>query len=284
METTGETSYMATFRVNKNKNYTVMSNYHLRDKKLSLKAKGLLSQMLANSDDWGYSIAGLVAVNKENETAINSALKELKDNGYLVVTKLMPNQTGSGRYDYIYDIYELPQDAEKQGIEKQDLDFLPLEFLPLENQGLRNTNIRNTNIRNTKKEIYSTEPESDSVQYADVEAIILNDGSEWKPTVKQFDEYCRLYANVNVRQEFASMRGWCIGNPSRRKTKSGVTRFVTNWLSKAQNQGSRQCSRQSYGQGNGVVIPMPSYEKKSSETDRESLLERITEMQNNMTA
>ena len=280
METTGETSYMATFRVNKNKNYTVMSNYHLRDKKLSLKAKGLLSQMLANSDDWGYSIAGLVAVNKENETAINSALKELKENGYLVVTKLMPNQTGSGRYEYIYDIYELPQDAEKQGIEKQDLDFLPLEILPLENQGLRNTNIRNTNIRNTKKELYCTEPESDSVQYADVEAIILNDGSEWKPTVKQFDEYCRLYANVNVRQEFASMRGWCIGNPSRRKTKNGVTRFVTNWLSKAQNQGYRQ----PYKPNTGVVIPMPKYEPSEGKEDRESVLKHVRELQESMKA
>ncbi len=266
---------MATFRVNKNQNYTVMSNYHLRDKTLSLKAKGLLSEMLSNAEDWSYSLAGLVAINKENETAVNSALKELKEHGYLIVTKLMPNQTKSGRIEYIYDIYEVPQDNGTQDVEKQEV-----ENQGVENHGLRNTNIINTKQRKTNIINTSTEPETDSVQDADVEAIILNNGDEWKPTIKQYEEYCRLYPNADVKQEFALMRGWCIGNPSRRKTKSGVARFVTSWLSKAQNQGNRQ----SYRQGNGVVIPMPSYEKKSSETDRESLLERITEMQSNMTA
>lgn len=122
-------------RVNKNNNYTTMSNYHLRDTDLSLKAKGLLSLMLSLPDDWNYSINGLVAICKENETAVKSTLNELKECGYLIVTKKMPNETTSGRIEYIYDVYEQKQEGEKQGVEN-----LPLEIQGVENQGQLNTN------------------------------------------------------------------------------------------------------------------------------------------------
>ena len=79
---------MATFRVEKTTNYTVMSNYHLRDKNLTLKAKGLLSWMLSNTEGWDYSVAGIVEVMKENRDAINSALTELEDFGYLTRKKI----------------------------------------------------------------------------------------------------------------------------------------------------------------------------------------------------
>ena len=65
---------MSVFRINKNDNYTVMSNYHLKDKNLTYKAKGLLSFMLSLPDDWDYSMNGLVAISKENISAIRSAL------------------------------------------------------------------------------------------------------------------------------------------------------------------------------------------------------------------
>ena len=107
---------MPVIRVNHNKNYTVMSNVHLRDTNLSLRAKGLLSMMLSLPPDWDYSVEGLIAINKENVTAIKSALKELRDNGYLVVTKLLPNETESGRFEYIYDIFE-----EKQAMKVGDI-------------------------------------------------------------------------------------------------------------------------------------------------------------------
>lgn len=99
---------MSVIRVNKNSDYTVMSNYHFKDKRLSLKAKGLLSQMLSLPDTWDYTIAGLAYINKEGELAIKSALDELKENGYLLVTKLMPKDTESGRIEYVYDIFEIP--------------------------------------------------------------------------------------------------------------------------------------------------------------------------------
>ena len=132
-------------RVNKTKNYTVMSNAHLQDKRLSLKAKGLLSMMLSLSEEWNYSVAGLAAISKENETAIKTALGELKVCGYLVITKKMPHQTRSGRIEYEYDIYELPQTAGKQEVEKQEV-----ENLPLENQGLENLGQLNTKELNPK--------------------------------------------------------------------------------------------------------------------------------------
>ncbi len=136
---------MAKIRVNKNKNYSVISNYHLQDKKLSLKAKGLMCLILSLPENWDYSIKGLTKIVKENETAVINALKELKANGYLVINKLNPSETKSGKYEYVYDIYETPkqdtgfQDLENQALENQDLENLPLEL--------------NTNIINTKNKI-----------------------------------------------------------------------------------------------------------------------------------
>ena len=75
---------MAVFRVERNKGYTVMSNHHLRNKELSLKAKGLLSQMLSLPEDWDYTLAGLSFINREKIDAIREAIKELERAGYIV--------------------------------------------------------------------------------------------------------------------------------------------------------------------------------------------------------
>lgn len=119
---------MSVIRVNKTDNYTVMSNHHLQDKQMSLKAKGLLSQMLSLPDDWDYTIKGLVSINKESEAAISSALDELKKNGYLVINKIMPKDTASGRIEYVYDIFEVPCGEQKPEPKKapkadRDADF-----------------------------------------------------------------------------------------------------------------------------------------------------------------
>ena len=78
---------MAKFTIEKTKDYTVMSNYHLRDKNLSYKAKGLLSFMLSLPAEWDYSINVLVAISKEGVKAIRNILQELQQNGYLVIEK-----------------------------------------------------------------------------------------------------------------------------------------------------------------------------------------------------
>ena len=78
----------AVFRVMKDRNYTVMSNYHLKDRNLSLKAKGLLSQMLSLPDSWDYTLRGLAAINKERLDAIRTAVLELENNGYITRRQL----------------------------------------------------------------------------------------------------------------------------------------------------------------------------------------------------
>ena len=90
----------------------------------------------------------------------------------------------------------------------------------------------NTYARSSGKQ--TSEPE------ADVEALILNDGSEWRPTEALFAEYVRLYPNVDVKQQFNVMRGWCISNRQKRKTRRGITRFVNSWLSREQDKGYRR--------------------------------------------
>lgn len=75
---------------------------------------------------------------------------------------------------------------------------------------------------------------------ADVEALILNDGSEWRPTEALFAEYVRLYPNVDVKQQFNEMRAWCISNRPKRKTRRGITRFVNSWLARKQDKGYRR--------------------------------------------
>lgn len=99
---------MAVIRVEKRKGYTIMSNYHLRDKNLSLKAKGLLSIMLSLPDEWHYNVRGLAAICKEGVTSISSTLKELEQWGYM--RRHQPNTGGKfGEIEYI--IYETPQKA-----------------------------------------------------------------------------------------------------------------------------------------------------------------------------
>ena len=97
---------MAVFRVEKNKGYTVMSNHHLRNKELTLKAKGLLSQMLSLPENWDYTLAGLSHINKESIDAIRTAVLELEKAGYITRTQ---GRDEKGKMTAItYTIYEQP--------------------------------------------------------------------------------------------------------------------------------------------------------------------------------
>ena len=103
---------MSVIRVNKTKDYSVMSNYHLKDKKISLKAKGLLSMMLSLPDNWNYTIEGLAAINKEGTKSVRSALQELEEKGYLIRTQ---ERKPNGEFSYIYDVYEIPNRYSREG-------------------------------------------------------------------------------------------------------------------------------------------------------------------------
>jgi len=123
------------FKVEKTKDYTIMSNYHLRDKNLSLKAKGLLSFMLSLPEDWDYSLNGLCAICKESEGAIKSTLRELKDNGYLIIEKVRGEK---GYFEYNYIIYEHPYNLEKSK-ENPGGENPPVDIPKVENQTQINT-------------------------------------------------------------------------------------------------------------------------------------------------
>ena len=204
---------MAIIRVNKTKDYITMSNHHLKEKQMSLKAKGLLSEMLSLPDNWDYSIQGLVAINKENECSIKATLDELKRFRYLIVTKKLPNETKSGRIEYIYDVYEKPkQEYEKQGVENLGVEFLGVENQALENQVQYNINnkilnnkILNNKILNNNKEIYK-------------ESFV-------KPNLEQVKQYCDERKNGIDAQRFIDFyesKGWMIGKNKMKDWKACV--------------------------------------------------------------
>ena len=228
-----KTTASSVCRVNKNANYTVMSNYHLRSTNLSLKAIGLLSKVLSLPENWDYSISGLTAICKEKETAIKAALDELKHWGYLVVTKLMPNETNSGRIEYVYDFYEYsekdtpdadqndddtydedgdvstisvkkaPQGAEKQGIENLPLEILPIEIQAVENQGQINT----------KKKIKKNQILSDQVSInqslSDSEKSVENVESQTDGLIDGYISEKEVYTDVvKTNIEFPYFAEW----------------------------------------------------------------------------
>lgn len=133
---------MATFRIEKNKNYTTMSNYHFLDRTLSWKAKGILSNMLSLSENWDYSMAGLAALASDGTSATRSALKELEEHGYLIRRPVRE----SGRIvDWEYLIFENPE------MSKQFRDNPQTEKPVVENQHVGNDTQLNTKESNTKK-------------------------------------------------------------------------------------------------------------------------------------
>ena len=141
---------MSVFRVEKNKGYTVMSNHHLRNHTLSLKAKGLLSQMLSLPEDWDYTLQGLAQINKESIDAIREAVRELERAGYIKRSRER-DERGCLR-GTVYTIYEQPHaepTPEEPTQEKPALDNPTLEKPMLEKPTLENPTQLNT--ESTKK-------------------------------------------------------------------------------------------------------------------------------------
>ena len=116
---------MSVFRVEKTKNYTTMSNHHLRDKNLSLKAKGLLSQMLSLPEDWDYTLKGLSAINKEKVDSIRSAVKELEQAGYLVRGRERDEKGQLGKTEYLIREVPLSIQQEKNSDNQQKKAMAP---------------------------------------------------------------------------------------------------------------------------------------------------------------
>lgn len=137
---------MAVIRTIKNENYTTMCNTHLRDKNLSLKAKGLLSMMLSLPDKWHYSVKGLEGICKESKNTINSVLNELEDNNYLVRRRRYCNGKIS---EWEYIIFE--------NNENHDEELLHLKNEDIENEDIENEDIENRDVYKITKELNTKE-------------------------------------------------------------------------------------------------------------------------------
>ena len=140
---------MAVFRVERNKGYTVMSNHHLRNKELSLKAKGLLSQMLSLPEDWDYTLAGLSHINRESIDAIRTAVWELEKAGYITRRQ---GRDAKGKMAAIeYTIYEQPQppSLENPMLENPTTDNPILENPTTDNPTTENPMQLNKDIQRT---------------------------------------------------------------------------------------------------------------------------------------
>lgn len=160
---------MAVIRTKKVKNFTVISNDSLKERKMSNKAKGMLATMLSLPDTWKYSIAGLVAISKESRTAIKSALRELKEFGYLEIKKMYPNYSqGRKRIEYNYLIYETPRNSIKpdnyKGCRCQETHFQALEVQTIENSPQLNNNTLNTNKSSTVSIVSKKEEKTKNVE------------------------------------------------------------------------------------------------------------------------
>ena len=144
---------MAVFRVEKTRDYTVMANHHLKNKDLSLKSKGLLSQMLSLPENWDYTLKGLSMINKESIDAIREAVRELEGAGYIVRTRER-NEFGHLK-GTDYTIFEKPHlmvesvndempKSENPALEKPTLENPILDKPVLENPTLENPTQLNT--------------------------------------------------------------------------------------------------------------------------------------------
>lgn len=133
------------------------------------------------------------------------------------------------RISEVGNVTNVETDVGQMSVQMSDKSTPEIRDKSIENRDKENINIL---ARSSGKQ--TSEPE------AEVEALILNDGSEWRPTEALFAEYVRLYPNVDVKQQFNVMRSWCLSNPKKRKTSRGIKRFVNSWLAREQDKGYRQ--------------------------------------------
>ncbi|MGM9669737.1 MAG: helix-turn-helix domain-containing protein [Faecousia sp.] len=185
---------MAVFRVEKSKDYTVMSNYHLRDNSLSLKSKGLLSQMLSLPEEWDYTLSGLAAINKEGVDAIRAAVQELEQAGYIQRRQTQDENGHFAGNEYV--IHESPvcdSPLLDFPITENPLSENPLSEKPLsENPTQLNKDIlsKENNKKKNKKEKRATKSVPD-----------------WKPErFAAFWEYYRTHCRGESKQ--AAIRAW----------------------------------------------------------------------------
>ena len=215
---------MSVIRIHKNSNFTVMSNYHFKEKKMSLKAKGLLSLMLSLPDDWNYSVSGLVTLSKDGKDSVMSALGELETFGYLERTRMINNK---GQFSGIeYHIYEEPQ-TEKPITENANSVNPILEKTNAEKPPQLNTNKLNNNNNKILKELNTNGSDIDIFEdilkdivnvelrnlYVDyIEMRRINNKPLTKRGLKMLITRCERLSGLNIREQKQMLEAAIINN------------------------------------------------------------------------
>ena len=200
---------MAVFRINKTRDYTVMSNHHLRNTALSLKAKGLLSLMLSLPDNWDYTTKGLASICKDGIDSICSAVKELEQHGYIVRERV---RNDKGQLTTIeYTILEQPETAlPEQEKPKRENPVLgnPEQGCPeQENPAQLNTNISNKDLSNTNTSttypIKSYQKEGQTAQKRGRDKMGYDEMDAYREIIKENIEYDIL--TVKLKQDISML-------------------------------------------------------------------------------
>ena len=143
---------MAVFRIEKTRDYTVMSNYHLRDRSLSLKAKGLLSLMLSLPEDWDYTMKGLARICKDGIDSISGGIRELEAHGYLIRARVRGANGQLGSIEYtILEQPKTPSPTQEKPIRENPIQANPMLDAPIqENPAQLNTKEQNKELSITQ--------------------------------------------------------------------------------------------------------------------------------------
>lgn len=215
---------MSIFRVHKSNNFTVMSNTHFKEKKMSLKAKGLLSLMLSLPDDWNYSVSGLVTLSKDGKDSVMSALAELETFGYLERIRTINDK---GQFSGIeYNIFETPQTdipiADLQNAEKPILEKTNAEkprqlntnkLNTYDNKELKELNTKGADIdvfEDILKDVVNLELRNLYVDYIEMRRLINKPIT--KRGLKMLINRCERLSNFNIREQKIMLEAAIINN------------------------------------------------------------------------
>ncbi len=227
---------MAVIRTIKNENYTTMCNTHLKDKNLSLKAKGLLSMMLSLPDKWHYSVKGLEGICKESKNSINGVLNELEDNNYLIRRRKYCNGKIS-EWEYIIFESNGNHDEELLHLKNEDIENEDIDNQDIENRVVyKLTNISNTNRLNTNKESKHKYGEYQHVLLTDKEHTHLVElyGSSLDEHIKILDEYIET-SGKSYKNHSLVLQKW-VHDEWEKRNKNNPVKLDSKFYAQESNQ------------------------------------------------
>ena len=193
---------MAVFRIEKTRDYTVMSNHHLRDDKLSLKAKGLLSLMLSLPENWDYTTKGLAHICKDGVDSISAGVRELEEHGYVVRERIRNSNGQLGAIEYT--ILEQPKPVPEKPERENPVQVFPVQDTPvLENPDQLNKDISITEQSNT--DISNTDsfpiPSSPFAERNRTETVSSDTVEIYRQIIKENIDYDNLKQDKHVDWE-----------------------------------------------------------------------------------